>query len=53
MFAIFYAAGPSFKKHYKIKDLNNIDVYNLICRVLDIKPAKNDGDPKHIKGMLK
>lgn len=53
MFSIFYAAGPSFKKHYKIKELNNVDVYNLICRILDITPAKNDGDPKHLRGMLK
>lgn len=53
MFAIFYAAGPSFKKNYHFKELNNVDVYNLICRILDIKPAKNDGNPDHIKGMLK
>lgn len=53
MFSIFYAAGPSFKKNYKFKELNNVDVYNLICRILDITPAKNDGDPKHIKGMLR
>jgi alkaline phosphatase D len=53
MFSIFYAAGPSFKKGYKFKELNNTDIYNLICRILDIIPAKNDGDPKHIKGMLR
>jgi alkaline phosphatase D len=53
MFAIFYAAGPSFKKNYKFKELNNIDIYNLICRILKITPAKNDGDPGHIKGMLR
>jgi predicted AlkP superfamily pyrophosphatase or phosphodiesterase len=53
MFSIFYAAGPSFKKNYKFKELNNVDVYNLICRILDIKPAKNDGDPTHIKRMLR
>jgi predicted AlkP superfamily pyrophosphatase or phosphodiesterase len=53
MFAIFYAAGPSFKKNYKFKELNNVDIYNLICRILDITPAKNDGDPTHIKGILR
>jgi predicted AlkP superfamily pyrophosphatase or phosphodiesterase len=53
MFSIFYAAGPSFKKNYKFKELNNVDIYNLICRILDITPAKNDGDPKHIKGMMR
>ena len=53
MFSIFYAAGPSFKKNFKFKELNNIDIYNLICRILDITPAKNDGDPSHIKGILR
>jgi len=53
MFSIFYAAGPSFKRNYKFRELNNIDIYNLICRILDITPAKNDGDPTHIKGMLR
>jgi len=53
MYAIFYAAGPSFKKNYKLKELNNVDIYNLICKILNITPAKNDGDPAHIKGMLR
>jgi alkaline phosphatase D len=53
MYAIFYAAGPSFKKNYKFKELNNIDIYNLICKILNINPAKNDGDPSHIKGILR
>jgi alkaline phosphatase D len=53
MFAIFYAAGPSFRKNYRFKELNNIDVYNLVCKILKINPAKNDGDPEHIEGMLR
>jgi predicted AlkP superfamily pyrophosphatase or phosphodiesterase len=53
MYSIFYAAGPSFKRNYKFRELNNIDIYNLICRILDITPAKNDGDPTHIKGILR
>jgi predicted AlkP superfamily pyrophosphatase or phosphodiesterase len=53
MYAIFYAAGPSFKKNYKLKELDNVDIYNLICKILNITPAKNDGDPAHIKAMLR
>jgi|WetSurMetagenome_2_1015567.scaffolds.fasta_scaffold08624_6 predicted AlkP superfamily pyrophosphatase or phosphodiesterase len=53
MFSIFYAAGPSFKKNYRFKELNNVDVYNLICLILNIVPAKNDGNPDHIKDMLR
>ncbi len=53
MFSIFYASGRAFKKNYRVNELNNVDVYNLICRILAITPAKNDGDPKHIQGMLR
>ena len=53
MFSIFYATGPSFKKDYQVEELNNVDVYNLICRILDIKPAPNDGNPAHIRKMLR
>lgn len=53
MHAIFYAAGPAFKKGYSFDSLNNIDIYNLICRILKITPAKNDGDPAHIKQILR
>jgi predicted AlkP superfamily pyrophosphatase or phosphodiesterase len=53
MFSIFYAAGPSFKKDFRFRELNNVDVYDLICRILRLTPAKNDGDPQHIKGMLR
>jgi alkaline phosphatase D len=53
MFSIFYAAGPAFKKNYRFRELNNIDIYNLICKILNIVPAKNDGDSGHIKGMMR
>jgi predicted AlkP superfamily pyrophosphatase or phosphodiesterase len=53
MYSIFYAVGPSFKKGYVLTELDNIDVYNLICRILELKPAMNDGDMSHINGMLK
>ena len=53
MFSIFYAAGPEFKKNYRLRELNNVDVYNLVCRILNIKPAANDGNRENIKGMLR
>lgn len=46
MYAIFYAAGPSFRKNYTIPEMNNTDIYDLICRILNIKPAPNDGNPE-------
>jgi predicted AlkP superfamily pyrophosphatase or phosphodiesterase len=53
MFAIFYAAGPAFKKSYTFKQLNNTDIYGIICRILDLKPAPNDGNPEIINQLLK
>jgi alkaline phosphatase D len=53
MFAIFYAAGPDFKRNYTVKDLYNVDIYNLICTILKIDPAVNDGRISRIMGMLK
>ena len=43
MHAIFYAYGPSFKKGYKHHSINNIDLYPLICELLQIEPKPVDG----------
>lgn len=52
MDGIFYAIGPSFKKGYNAGDLYNTDIYNLIARILKIKPATNDGKPERIMHVL-
>jgi len=51
--AIFYAAGPAFKKGFSFDRLDNVDIYNLICKILRIDPASNDGNPAHIKKLLR
>jgi len=53
MHAIFYASGPAFKKGYSFGQMNNTDIYNLICKILELKPAPNDGNPESIKHILK
>ena len=53
LYSIFYAAGPAFKKNYILKELNNVDVYNLVCRILNIAPAPNDGNPEVVRKMLR
>ena len=53
MFAVFYAAGPSFKKNYRFHELNNTDIYGMICRIMNLKPAPNDGNPEDYKKILK
>ena len=53
MYAIFYAYGPAFKRNYKHKAINNIDIYPLICKILDIKPSPVDGKIENTAQMLK
>ncbi|MBK9389629.1 MAG: alkaline phosphatase family protein [Bacteroidetes bacterium] len=53
LFSIFFAAGPAFKKNYTFRELKNVDVYNLVCRIIDIKPSPNDGNSKIVRKILK
>lgn len=53
MRATFIAHGEAFKKGYVAEPFENIHVYNLMCKILGLKPAKNDGDFEKVKGMLK
>ena len=53
MRATFIAHGPAFKTGYVAEPFENIHVYELMCRILGLKPAKNDGDLSKVKGMLK
>jgi predicted AlkP superfamily pyrophosphatase or phosphodiesterase len=53
MHAIFYASGPAFKKNYRFKQLNNIDIYDLICKIMKFNPASNDGNPDDFKEILR
>jgi hypothetical protein len=38
MQAIFMARGPSFGKNVQINSINNVDIYHIACRILNIKP---------------
>jgi predicted AlkP superfamily pyrophosphatase or phosphodiesterase len=53
MHAIFFAIGPSFKKDYTHKSFANIEIYNLVCRLLNLKPSPNDGDFSNISSLLR
>jgi predicted AlkP superfamily pyrophosphatase or phosphodiesterase len=44
MGALFLAHGPAFKSRATLDPFDNIQVYNLVCATLGIKPAPNDGD---------
>ena len=51
--AIFYAAGPAFKKNYVQPSFQNIHIYPLLAYLLGIKPAATDGDLQQVIQMLK
>ncbi len=53
MDGIFYAAGPAVKHLKETESFQNLDVYNLMCRILHIKPAQNDGDDDISRKILK
>lgn len=49
MKAIFYAEGPDVKPGVKVASFRNVDVYDFVCGMLGLKPAKNDGEKKVLK----
>lgn len=53
MNAIFFAYGPAFKKAYTQAEFSNTSIYPLMCQILGLTPAPNDGDFNEVKGMLK
>lgn len=46
--SIFYAEGPAFRKGFAVDTLYNVDVYNIISRILNLTPAPNDGNRERI-----
>jgi predicted AlkP superfamily pyrophosphatase or phosphodiesterase len=53
MRAIFIAHGPAFKSRLVVEPFQNIHIYNLICRILELRPAPNDGNIDSVRVMLK
>ncbi|XP_007945582.1 ectonucleotide pyrophosphatase/phosphodiesterase family member 3 [Orycteropus afer afer] len=53
MEAIFLAHGPSFKEKLEVEPFDNIEVYNLMCDLLHIQPAPNNGTHGSLNHLLK
>lgn len=47
------AYGPAFKQGYRSGPVYEVDLYSLMCHILGIVPAKNDGDFNRISHILK
>ncbi|MEJ0088253.1 MAG: ectonucleotide pyrophosphatase/phosphodiesterase [Limisphaerales bacterium] len=52
MGAIFIATGPAFRHGVVIPPVENVNIYNLLCDTLGLKPAPNDGDDRLMKEVL-
>lgn len=53
MHALFIGSGPRFRPGLVADPFENIHVYDLMCSLLGIEPAKNDGDAAVTRGMLR
>jgi predicted AlkP superfamily pyrophosphatase or phosphodiesterase len=53
MHGILIAHGPAFRRGARHDAIENIHVYNLLCSILKLKPAPNDGDDRLARSLLR
>ncbi|XP_061163269.1 glycerophosphocholine cholinephosphodiesterase ENPP6-like [Saccostrea echinata] len=52
MRAIFRATGPAFRKNFVSKPIANVELYQIMCDILGIKPKENNGTWSKIAQMM-
>ena len=53
MRAIFIAAGPAFKRGATVAPFENVSIYNVVAKILQVTPKLNDGDPAVTRAVLR
>lgn len=53
MHALFIAAGPAFRSGVTVAPFRNVHVYELLCAVLGLQPAPNDGAIDSVRVFLR
>lgn len=53
MGGIFIASGPAFRSGHVAEPFLNIHVYELVCEILGLDPAENDGSLSAVEGLLR
>lgn len=53
MRTIFFADGPAFKSGEVVKPFQSVHIYELMCKILGLEPAKNDGNFSEVEPLLK
>ncbi|MBN3309096.1 ENPP5 phosphodiesterase, partial [Amia calva] len=49
---IFIAHGPAFRKNFTQKSMQSVDLYPLMCHILGVTPAPNNGSLNHVEDLL-
>jgi predicted AlkP superfamily pyrophosphatase or phosphodiesterase len=52
MQGLFIANGPRLRRGMRVRPFENIHVYEFMCAILGLQPARNDGDPAVTRDML-
>uniref|UniRef100_A0A672FN01 Extracellular Endonuclease subunit A domain-containing protein n=1 Tax=Salarias fasciatus TaxID=181472 RepID=A0A672FN01_SALFA len=53
MHALFLSFGPQFQSRTEVEPFSNIELYNLMCDVLNISPADNNGTRGSLNHVLR
>jgi predicted AlkP superfamily pyrophosphatase or phosphodiesterase len=53
MRALFVARGPAFKRARVVEPFENVEVYNIMAKILRLRPASNDGGGAAAKSVLR
>jgi predicted AlkP superfamily pyrophosphatase or phosphodiesterase len=53
MHVLFVAAGPSFRPGVVAEPFTNVHVYELLCAMLGLRPAPNDGSLDSVRALLR
>ena len=52
MHPIFIARGPAFKKNYVAEPFETVNIYSLLCHLLQIDAHQNNGSLDAVKHIL-
>ncbi|XP_042349598.1 glycerophosphocholine cholinephosphodiesterase ENPP6 [Plectropomus leopardus] len=52
MRGFFLAMGPDFKRNFRAGPIRAVDVYNVMCRTLGVKPLPNNGSWSRVEYFL-
>lgn len=53
MHMVFYGSGPAFRPHYRQRSFQNQNIYLILCHLLGIEPAPNDGQWQDVRAMFR